>query len=83
MLAHKAVVVPVGLSPGQAAAVARRLAAEGAAVVLVTAEEDPQASRAGSLAADLAPARAAVFVLSGDESTDLDALVELLAELFP
>ena len=80
MLANKAVVVPVGLAAAQAAAVARRLAAEGAAIVLVTEEDDAEAGR---LAADFAPARTAVFVLTSDEVPDLDALVELLAELFP
>ena len=80
MLANKAVVVPVGLPAAQTAAIARRLAAEGAAVVLVAAEDDRQAGR---LAADLAPARTAVFVLTAEDSTDLDALVELVGELFP
>ena len=80
MLANKAVVVPVGLSADQAADLARRLASEGAAVVLVTAGEDPAAGR---LAAELTPTRAAVMVLSGERDADLDALVELLGELFP
>ncbi|MDQ3980685.1 MAG: hypothetical protein M3314_14230 [Actinomycetota bacterium] len=80
MLANKAVVVPVGLAAAQATAVARRLAAEGAAIVLVTGEDDVEAGR---VAADLAPARTAVFVLTSQEAPDLDALVELLAELFP
>ena len=80
MLANKVVVVPVGLSADQAAGVARRMAGEGAAVVLLAPEDD---TKTGRLAADLAPARTAVMVLTGDEAADLDALVELLAELFP
>ena len=83
MLANNAVVLPVGLSTELTAAMARRLAAEGAAVVLVAAEHGPDTAHAGRLAADLAPARAAVFVLTGEEAADLDALVELLGELFP
>lgn len=81
MLANKAVVVPVGLSATQVSAVARRLADEGAAVVLVSPEGDAEAGR---LAADLAAERrrTAVMVLGGDEAADLDALVELVAELF-
>ncbi len=79
-LSGKAVVVPLGLSPTGAASVARRLAHEGAAVVLVAEEGDAEAGR---LATELAPARATVMVLSGDEAADLDALVELVAELFP
>ena len=78
-LAGKTVVVPLGLAPTRAANVARRLAHEGAAVVLVADEDDAEAGR---LAAELAPARTAVMVLTGDEAADLDALVELVAELF-
>ncbi len=84
VFANKAVVVPLGLSPDQTANVARRLAAEGAAVILVTGGEGSgDQGAAGRLAAELAPARTAVMVLSSDEPTDLDALVELLGELFP
>jgi NAD(P)-dependent dehydrogenase (short-subunit alcohol dehydrogenase family) len=83
VLANKAVVVPVGLSADQTASVARRLAAEGAAVVLVAGQEHPEAGRLAAELAARAPARSAVFVLTGDDTADLDALVELLAELFP
>lgn len=80
MLTNKAVVLPMGLSADQTVAISRRLAAEGAAIVLVTARDHPGAGR---LAAEVAPARASVFVLTGDEAADVDALVELLSELFP
>ncbi len=78
-LANKVVVLPVGLSPAQTTAVARRLAAEGAAVVLVASEETAETGR---LATELAPARTAVYLLTGDDGAALDSLVELLAELF-
>ena len=80
-LSGRTVVFPLGLSDDQAGAVARRLAGEGAAIVLVTREDS---SGAGQLAASLAAAsaRTAVVALSGDEQADLDALVELLGELF-
>jgi NAD(P)-dependent dehydrogenase (short-subunit alcohol dehydrogenase family) len=57
---------------------ARRLAGEGATVVLVGAPDDA----AGALTRELegSPGRVAVF--AGDPSADAGALVEFVAELF-
>jgi NAD(P)-dependent dehydrogenase (short-subunit alcohol dehydrogenase family) len=80
-LKGKTVVVPLGLGPTEAADLVRRLSEEGASVVLVAREDDAEAGR---LAAQLSPtARTAVMVLTGDDEADLDALVEMVAELFP
>ena len=67
-------VIPLGAP--HAAALARRLAATGAAIVLV-AYDDATAQEAGRLAAELGPGRAAVFV--GDQH---DGLEDFLQELF-
>lgn len=76
MLAGKLVIVPLGVD---VPVLARRLAASGATVLLVTGEAE--AEEGGRLAADLAPGpgRAAVFVTVGN---DLDPLVEYVEELF-
>lgn len=71
-----AIVIPVGTP--RADALARRLAATGAAIVLVAPDNDaPAAEEAGRLAAELGAAggRAAVFV--GE-----DGLEDFLDELF-
>ncbi|MFN2504344.1 MAG: hypothetical protein ABR540_08950 [Acidimicrobiales bacterium] len=87
-LAGKVAVVPLGAGAGGAGAtttaeaVARRLAAEGASVVLVAGGDDPAAGRLAAELQAIPGARAAVFTLTGEEPGDLDALVELLAELF-
>ena len=62
-------------------ALARALAAEGAGVVLATA--DPAA--AGRMASELAGtgARVAVFSPGEDPAADVDAVVELAGELSP
>ncbi|MGH9226755.1 MAG: hypothetical protein ACRD2W_23875 [Acidimicrobiales bacterium] len=76
-LEGKVAVVPVG---EVAAAVARRLAAEGAIVVLVAG--DAESARAGALAAEIqqgGSGRPAVFAC---DDADLDGLVEFLTELF-
>jgi NAD(P)-dependent dehydrogenase (short-subunit alcohol dehydrogenase family) len=76
MLAGKLVIVPLGVD---VPALARRLAASGATVLLVAGQAE--ADEAGRLAADLAagPGRAAVFLTVDN---DLDPLVEYVEELF-
>ena len=77
-LAGKVVVVPVDSPAG--GELASRLAGAGATVVLV----GPDGEAAGRLAAAIEAegrGRPAVFVTTG-RAADLDALVELVAELF-
>jgi NAD(P)-dependent dehydrogenase (short-subunit alcohol dehydrogenase family) len=79
-LSGKVVVVPVGWE--HAGFVARRLAGEGATVVLVGAEAE--AEGAGTLAAAVEGAgagRPAVFLVDGSAGS-LDALAAFLAEMF-
>jgi NAD(P)-dependent dehydrogenase (short-subunit alcohol dehydrogenase family) len=76
LLGHTAVVT---LDGHRSDAVARRLAAEGARVVVVGADAERGGRLAGAIEADGSP-RAAVLCLS-DDVGDLDALVELVAEL--
>lgn len=84
-LTGKVAVVATGAGPAPEA-VARRLAAEGAAVVLVAeAGEEEVVAGAARLAGELqdtGSGRTAVFTLTGTEATDLDALIEFLGELF-
>jgi NAD(P)-dependent dehydrogenase (short-subunit alcohol dehydrogenase family) len=81
-LTGKVAIVPVsGHEPLEP--LARRLAGEGAAVVLLAGPEGLAA--AGRFAAVIEAAgtgRAAVFVLDPARPDDLDGLVELVAELF-
>ncbi len=76
MLAGKLVIVPLGVD---VPALARRLAAGGATVLLVAG--DAEAEEAGRVAADLeaGPGRGAVFVTAGG---DFEPLVEYVEELF-
>jgi NAD(P)-dependent dehydrogenase (short-subunit alcohol dehydrogenase family) len=81
-LTSRVVVVPIGADGG---IVARRLAAEGATVVIVAS--DDEAEGAGRLAGDIETGgggRPAVFTTAGhsDDPADLDALVEYLGEMF-
>jgi NAD(P)-dependent dehydrogenase (short-subunit alcohol dehydrogenase family) len=84
-LAGKVVIVPVGGAAGeQAPALARRLAAEGATVVLVAASD--ALDRSGHLAAEIEAAgrgRPSIFALDpADPADPADPLIEFLAELF-
>ena len=81
----------VGPDDGPIDALARRLAADGAAVVLVAGPDAPAVERAGRLAAEVEASgtgRPAVFVLDPTDPTDptgptgLDGLVAFVAELF-
>lgn len=81
-LTGKVAIVPVGGAGEGAADLARRLAVEGASVVLVAGEGDPSAGRLAADVQAVPGARAAVFTLTGELGGDLDALVELLGELF-
>ena len=75
-LSGKVVVVPVHWAGAEA--LARRMAAGGATVVLVGADADA----AGRLAAGLGPpGRAAVFVADGSAGS-LDALATFVSEMF-
>lgn len=77
-LAGKVVVVPAGWP--EADAIARRLAADGATVVIVGGGE-----AAGRLAAEIEAAgvgRAAVFAATSASAADVDSLADFLAELF-
>jgi len=72
----------VTLAEERGESIARALAGEGATVVLVTADGE----RGGRLAEEIRAAnggRVAVFCGEADASADLDALVELAAELAP
>ncbi len=73
--------VVVAADDEQGRALARALAAEGAAVVLATG--DPAAG--GRMASELAGtgARVAVFCPGRDPAADVDAVVELVHELNP
>ncbi len=85
-LAGTVAVVPLGSAALHARRVAQRLAAEGAAVVVVAGESD--AAVAGALATGLEEAgtgsrRPAVFTLSQSPADEeLDALAELVGEVF-
>jgi NAD(P)-dependent dehydrogenase (short-subunit alcohol dehydrogenase family) len=74
VLTGKVVVVPLG--GADAAAIARRLASEGAGVVLVAGEGHQEA--AGRVATEI-DGRVGVFNVGAQ---DLDALVEFVTELF-
>ena len=82
-LAGKVGIVAVaGPGGGPTDAVARKLAAEGAAVVLAALPDALAA--AGGLASEIAAAgtgRAVVFALDPGRPDDLDALVDMVAEL--
>lgn len=72
----------VTVEEGRGEAIARALAAAGATVVVVTADGE----RGGRLAEEIRAAgdgRVAVFCERGDAAADVDALVELGAELAP
>lgn len=72
----------VALDEGAGEAIARAVAMEGASVIVVTADGE----RGGRLAEDIRAAhngRVAVFCAGAEGPGDLDALVELAAELSP
>lgn len=77
-----AVVVGVGTSAGRAAA--RRLAAEGADVVVVDRDADAAGATVAEARAvsDAPGGRAAAFVGDPDRSEDAEALIELVDEVF-
>ena len=79
-------VVPVGgVAAARGADLARSLAAEGAAVVLIT-DNGPDVASVGELASEIEAGsgrRPVVYTLAGEEAGSLDGLVELLRELFP
>jgi NAD(P)-dependent dehydrogenase (short-subunit alcohol dehydrogenase family) len=79
VLAGKVVVVPLG--GVDAVAVARRLASEGAGVVLVAGAGDDEAAGRAAREIEAGTERARVAVFNGD-AQDGDALVELITELF-
>ncbi len=78
-MAGRVVIVTAGDDQGRA--LARALVAEGAAVVMATS--DPEAG--GRVASELGGtgARVAVFSPGSDPAADVDAIVELAAELGP
>jgi len=74
-----------GVGAGLEPELARRLAAEGATVIVVGSDA-AEAAEAGRWVAELASdgaggGRAAVYCAAGDAEADVDALVELAAEL--
>lgn len=63
-------------------ALARALAAEGAGVIVV-ADDGDRGGRLATLLRDEGAPRVAVFCSGTDPAADLDALVELVAEVGP
>ena len=75
------VVVVIGAGTPAGRSASRRLASAGATVVAA----DPDADAAGGTVAEIRDAggRGAAFVGDVDDDTGADALIEMIAELFP